>query len=238
MNSNLSSESQNNSKRVIKILVLFITFIFIGLFIYFGGPKYLTFEALKENKDVLKAWTQNNLLLSIGIFFTIYVISTALSLPGAAILTLASGALFGLGLGTLISSFASTIGAGLAFLGARYLLKDWVEAKFGSKLKGINDGVKSEGAYYLFTLRLMPVFPFFLINLLMGLTPISFWTYFFVSQISMLPGTAIYVNAGTQLSEINSTKDILSPELILSFVLLGFFPILIKKTMSFIKKKY
>lgn len=224
------------SERITKTLIIIFALVLIGLFFYFGGPQYLSFESLKSNKDVLKAWTQDHLILSLIIFFVIYVLSTALSLPGAAILTLASGAIFGFGLGTLVSSFASTIGAGLAFLGARYFLKDWVEAKFGSKLKGVNEGVKSEGAYYLFTLRLMPVFPFFLVNLLMGLTPISFWTYFFVSQISMLPGTAIYVNAGTQLSEINSTKDILSPMLIFSFVLLGLFPLIIKKIIGFIKK--
>jgi len=165
------------------------------------------------------------------------VATTALSLPGAAVLTLASGLIFGLQVGTLLSSFASTMGAGLAFLATRYFLKDWVQSKFGSKIDSINEGVKKEGAYYLFTLRLMPVFPFFLVNLLMGLTPIKFWTYYWVSQIAMLPGTAIYVNAGTQISEIESPKDILSPALILSFVLLGLFPLVIKKAIGFINRK-
>ncbi len=210
---------------------------FVGIFFYFGGHKYLTFEALKTNNEALKTWSSSNLLLASFGFFTVYVISTALSLPGAAILTLASGLIFGFGLGTLLSSFASTIGAGLAFLASRYFLKDWVQRQFGAKIQKINKGIETEGAYYLFTLRLMPVFPFFLVNLLMGLTPIKFWTYYFVSQLAMLPGTAIYVNAGTQLAEISSPKDIISFPLILSFVLLGLFPLFIKKIMTLTAKK-
>jgi uncharacterized membrane protein YdjX (TVP38/TMEM64 family) len=225
------------SKNVKKwIIIGLILGVFVAFF-YFGAHKYMTFESLKENNQALKAWASENIWLASAAFFAIYVISTALSLPGAAILTLASGLIFGLGLGTLLSSFASTIGAGLAFLTSRYLLKDWVQDKFGSKINSINEGVKNEGAYYLFTLRLMPVFPFFLVNLLMGLTPIKFWTYYIVSQIAMLPGTAIYVNAGTQLSEISSPKDILSLPLILSFVLLGLFPLVVKKTLGLMQKK-
>ena len=225
------------SKSVKKwIIIGLILGVFVAFF-YFGAHNYLTFEALKENNQALKSWASENIWLASAVFFAVYVISTALSLPGAAILTLASGLIFGLGLGTLLSSFASTMGAGLAFLTSRYLLKDWVQNQFGSKMSSINEGVKNEGAYYLFTLRLMPVFPFFLVNLLMGLTPIKFWTYYIVSQIAMLPGTAIYVNAGTQLSEIASPKDILSLPLILSFVLLGLFPLVVKKTLGLLQKK-
>ncbi len=226
--------SSKNCKKL-GLLALILTVFFI--FFYFGGHKYLTFESLKQNNEALKAWANNNLILACSGFFIIYVASTALSLPGAAILTLASGLIFGFGLGTLLSSFASTIGAGLAFIATRYFLKDWVQNNFGSKIERINQGVKKEGAYYLFTLRLMPIFPFFLVNLLMGLTPIRFWTYYWVSQIAMLPGTAIYVNAGTQISEIESSKDIVSPALILSFVLLGLFPLAIKKVIGFINRK-
>lgn len=220
-----------------KWFLLALIFIIFSTFFYLGGHKFLTFESLKQNNEALKTWAHSNLLFASSAFFIIYVVTTALSLPGAAVLTLASGLIFGLQLGTILSSFASTMGAGLAFLATRYFLKDWVQNKFGSKIKSINEGVKNEGAYYLFTLRLMPVFPFFLVNLLMGLTPIKFWTYYWVSQLAMLPGTAIYVNAGTQISEIESPKDILSPALILSFVLLGLFPLIIKKTLGFINKK-
>lgn len=225
------------SKSVKKWIIIGLIASVFAAFFYFGAHKYMTFESLKENNQALKSWAIENIWLASAVFFAVYVISTALSLPGAAILTLASGLIFGLGLGTLLSSFASTMGAGLAFLTSRYLLKDWVQNQFGSKMSSINEGVKTEGAYYLFTLRLMPVFPFFLVNLLMGLTPIKFWTYYIVSQIAMLPGTAIYVNAGTQLSEIASPKDILSLPLILSFVLLGLFPLLVKKTLGLLQKK-
>ncbi len=223
---------KSKKNHILNGFVLLVFALLIFAFFYFGAHKYLTFQALKENNQVLKTWSAENVWLSAGLFFVIYVVCTALSLPGAAILTLASGVIFGLGLGTLLSSFASTLGAGLAFLGARYFLKDWVQSKFGSKISSINAGVEKEGAFYLFTLRLMPVFPFFLVNLLMGLTPIKFWTYFFVSQAAMLPGTLIYVNAGTRLAEITSTKDILSPSLIMSFVLLGAFPLIVKKALS------
>lgn len=218
-----------------KILLKWSLIGFLGLiivvFFYFEGHKILTLESLKSNHITLKMWTEQNILLSVFVFFLIYVLSTALSLPGAAILTLASGGLFGLSLGTLISSFASSIGAGFAFLGARYFLKDWVQSKFKSSFEKINEGIKNEGAYYLFTLRLTPVFPFFLVNLIMGLTSMKFWTYFFVSQIAMLPGTIIYVNAGTQIASLSSTKDILSPKIILSFILLGAFPLIVKKIL-------
>lgn len=223
---------RNNRQNSAKWQIIFFIFCAFFLFFYFGGQNWLTFDSLKQNQEALKQWADGNLLFASSLFFVIYVTTTALSFPGAAILTLASGLIFGFTLGTLLSSFASTLGAGLAFLTSRYLLKNWVQSKFGDRIHKINDGLKTEGAYYLFTLRLVPIFPFFLVNFLMGLTAIKFWTYYIVSQVAMLPATAIYVNAGTQLSEIESPKDILSLPLIISFVLLGLFPLLVKKIMN------
>ncbi len=171
------------------------------------------------------------------LFFTFYVIITALSLPGAAIMTLAGGGLFGLAWGLVIVSFASTIGATLAFLVSRYLLRESVQKRFGDRLETLNRGIEREGAFYLFTLRLVPIFPFFLINILMGLTPIKTSTYYWVSQLGMLAGTVVYINAGTQLAQIKGLSGILSPSLLLSFALLGFFPLLAKKMIGWLKKR-
>jgi pyruvate/2-oxoglutarate dehydrogenase complex dihydrolipoamide dehydrogenase (E3) component/uncharacterized membrane protein YdjX (TVP38/TMEM64 family) len=165
------------------------------------------------------------------------VVVTALSLPGAAVMTVAAGALFGLLQGTLLVSFASTIGATLAFLVSRYLLRDAVQQRFGSRLAAINRGIERDGAFYLFTLRLVPAFPFFLINLLMGLTPIKAWTFYWVSQIGMLAGTLVYVNAGTQIAQLESLSGILSPDLLISFALLGLFPLLAKKVTGLIQRR-
>jgi pyruvate/2-oxoglutarate dehydrogenase complex dihydrolipoamide dehydrogenase (E3) component/uncharacterized membrane protein YdjX (TVP38/TMEM64 family) len=173
----------------------------------------------------------------IGGYFAAYVALTALSFPGAAIMTLAGGAIFGLGLGLLIVSFASTIGATLAFLTSRYLLRDWVQGKFGARLAAINAGMERDGAFYLFSLRLVPVFPFFVVNLLMGLTPIRTLTYFWVSQIGMLLGTAVYVNAGTQLAGISSLRDVASPGLLVSFAALGLLPWIGKAVMGALKRR-
>ncbi|MGP9558560.1 FAD-dependent oxidoreductase [Psychrobacter sp. AOP7-A1-24] len=176
-------------------------------------------------------------LLIIGGFFLLYVVVTALSLPGAAILTLAAGALFGLVQGLLIASFASSIGATIAFLASRYLLRDTIKQRFPERLAAIDAGVEKEGGFYLFTLRLVPVFPFFLINLLMGVTAIKSWTYYWVSQVGMLAGTFVFVNAGTQLAQIESLSGILSPKLILSFALLGIFPFIAKGILNVFKKR-
>jgi uncharacterized membrane protein YdjX (TVP38/TMEM64 family) len=167
----------------------------------------------------------------------IYIVVTGLSLPGAAVMTLAGGALFGLWTGTLIVSFASSIGATLACFVSRFVLRDWVQGKFGDKLSVINEGISKEGAFYLFTLRLIPVFPFFMINLVMGLTKMPLRTFYWVSQLGMLAGTIVYVNAGKELGKIDSLKGILSPGLIASFVLLGIFPIAAKKLISLYKTK-
>ena len=171
------------------------------------------------------------------LFFAAYVVITALSLPGAGIMTLAAGGLFGLAWGFVIVSFASTIGATLAFLVSRYLLRDSVQKRFGDRLGPLNKGIEREGAFYLFTLRLVPIFPFFLINILMGLTPIKTFTYYWVSQLGMLAGTVVFVNAGTQLAKIEGISGILSPCLLFSFALLGVFPLLAKKMTEWLKKR-
>lgn len=178
-----------------------------------------------------------NKIQTLLLYFLIYVLTTALSVPGATILTLAGAGIFGFWTSLILISFASTIGATLAFLSSRFLFQDIVQEKFGKKLSKINQGMEREGAFYLFSMRLMPIFPFFMINLLMGLTSIKTPTYFFVSQAGMLAGTLIYVNAGVQLSEIESTKDILSPDIILSFTLLGIFPLLVKRILTWYRNK-
>jgi uncharacterized membrane protein YdjX (TVP38/TMEM64 family) len=173
----------------------------------------------------------------IGAYMGIYILVTSLSLSGAAVMTLAGGALFGLVTGTLIVSFASTIGATLACFVARFVLRDWVQGRFGNKLKTINEGIEKEGSFYLFTLRLIPIFPFWLINLAMGLTKMRLLRFYWVSQVGMLPGTIVYVNAGKELAKIESIKGILSPSLIISFVILGLFPLITKKAIRLYKKR-
>ena len=166
------------------------------------------------------------------IFFVVYVVSTAVSIPGATLLTLAAGALFGVMWGTILVSFASTIGATIAFLFARVIFRHRVQAKFANQLSAINKGIEEEGGYYLFSLRLVPLFPFFLINLLMGLSTLKTSSYYWISQLGMLPATIIYVNAGAQASDINAVEDLLSPTIILSFVLLGVFPLIAKRSIA------
>ena len=220
-----------------KILVLVAIAIVVAAFFALGGQRYLTFEAIKAQQAALLAYYEAHQWRTIAIYFLVYVGVTALSLPGAALMTLLAGAIFGLVTGTIVVSFASSIGATLAFLASRYLLRDWVQAKFGARLAGINAGVKREGGFYLFTLRLIPVVPFFAINLLMGLTPIRTLTYYFVSQLGMLAGTVVYVNAGTELARISSLKGILSPGLLGAFVLLGVFPLIAKKVIDAVKAR-
>lgn len=224
-------------KKGLKVIVLALFAAAIGGFFYFDLANFLSLDYIKQQQSSFTEYYNQKPLMVIGIFLLIYITSTALSLPGATILTLIGGALFGLLYGTIIISFASTIGATLSFLAARFLLKDQIQNKFGEKLKPINEGIEKEGGFYLFTLRLIPVFPFFLINLLMGLTPIRTVQYFFISQLGMLPGTIVYVNAGTELAKIDSLKGILSPSLMLSFALLGLFPIAAKKLIAVLKNK-
>ncbi len=220
-----------------KIALLGVIVAAIFSFFYFDLNSYLTLQGMKDSLDTFQTQIAQNPVLSIGVFFAIYVAVTALSLPGAAILTLAAGALFGLVQGLVIVSFASSIGATLAFLVSRFIFRDTVRNKFKEKLKKIDEGVEKQGAFYLFTLRLVPVFPFFLINLLMGLTSLKTWTFYWVSQVGMLAGTAVYVNAGTQLAQIDSLSGIVSPGLIFSFVLLGIFPWIAKAIVAVVNRR-
>ncbi|GFD77218.1 pyridine nucleotide-disulfide oxidoreductase [Tenacibaculum sp. KUL118] len=220
-----------------KIALLGVIAAAIFSFFYFELNSYLTLQGMKDSLDTFQAQIAQNPVLSMGVFFAIYVAVTALSLPGAAILTLAAGALFGLLQGLIIVSFASSIGATLAFLVSRFILRDTVRNKFKEKLKKIDEGVEKQGAFYLFTLRLVPVFPFFLINLLMGLTSLKTWTFYWVSQVGMLAGTAVYVNAGTQLAQIDSLSGIVSPGLIFSFILLGIFPWIAKAIVAVVNRR-
>ena len=220
-----------------KIALLGVIVAAIFSFFYFDLNSYLTLQGMKDSLDTFQSQIAQNPVLSMGVFFAIYVAVTALSLPGAAILTLAAGALFGLVQGLVIVSFASSVGATLAFLVSRFILRDTVRSKFKEKLKKIDEGVEKQGAFYLFTLRLVPVFPFFLINLLMGLTSLKTWTFYWVSQVGMLAGTAVYVNAGTQLAQIDSLSGIVSPGLIFSFVLLGIFPWIAKAIVAVVNRR-
>ncbi|MFA6161990.1 MAG: FAD-dependent oxidoreductase [Methylobacter sp.] len=215
-------------------LLVFIFFLTAAFFI-FDLQNYLTLETLKAQQASIETFRSNHPGLSVAIYALIYIGVTGLSLPGATILTLAGGAVFGLLWGTLIVSFASTIGATMAFLAARFLFRDAVKSRFGDRLQAIDKGVAKDGALYLFTLRLVPVFPFFVINLAMGLTALKTQTFYWVSQIGMLAGTVVYVNAGTQLGKLESLSGILSPGLIGSFALLGIFPLLANKIVEAIK---
>ncbi len=220
-----------------KPLILLALAVLIALFFVFDLGRYFSLAFLKSQQSGFAELYAQQPALVIAAFFAIYVAVTALSLPGAAIMTLAGGAIFGLGVGTLIVSFAASVGATLAFLAARFVLGESVQAKFGSRLAEINKGVEKEGAFYLFTLRLVPLVPFFVINLVMGLTKMKTLTFYWVSQVGMLLGTAVYVNAGTQLAKIDSLKGILSPGLIGSFVLLGIFPLVAKKIVDAVKAR-
>ena len=208
----------------------------IAAFFWFDLGQWLSLDAFKASQSRIDGYYQSHPALVIGGFFLIYIAVTALSLPGAAILSLGAGALFGVVTGTIVVSFASSIGATLAFLSARFLLRDWVSSKFGDRLKAIDEGFARDGAFYLFTLRLIPLFPFFIVNLLMGLTRIRVPTYYWVSQLGMLPATVVFVNAGTQISRIESTAGLLSPTLIGSFVLLGCFPWIARGLVAAAKK--
>ncbi len=220
-----------------RLLIITLFAVAIAAWFLFDLGQYLTLDVLKAQQAAIAEGYSANPLLVIALFFLGYIAVTALSLPGAAIMTLAAGAIFGLVTGTIIVSFASSIGATLAFLASRTVLHDWVQARFGDRLKAINEGVARDGAFYLFSLRLVPVFPFFLVNLLMGLTPIRTVTYYWVSQIGMFLGTIVYVNAGTQLARIESLSDIASPALLLSFAALGLLPWVGRGIMNALKRR-
>lgn len=210
--------------RLIGVIVVLVV-----LFFYFDMQDYLSLTKLQSQQATILSYYANHPILTLLVYGLIYIVVTGLSLPGATVLTLAGGALFGLLWGTVIVSIASTIGATLAFLAARFLFRENLEQKFAQQLNAINAGIEKDGGYYLFTLRLVPLIPFFAINLIMGLTKMQASTFFWVSQVGMLAGTLVYVNAGTQLATIKSLSDITSPFLIASFVLLGIFPLIAKK---------
>ncbi|HSS63071.1 MAG TPA: FAD-dependent oxidoreductase, partial [Gammaproteobacteria bacterium] len=217
-------------------LLAIIAVLVVGFFAFDLG-QYFSLDYFKSKQAEIDAFYRANPGQTALIFFLVYVAVTGLSLPGATIMTLVAGAIFGLLWGTVIVSFASTIGATLAFLASRFLFREPVQRRFGRSLVAVNRGVEKDGAFYLFTLRLVPAFPFFVINLVMGLTPIATPTFFLVSQVGMLAGTVVYVNAGTQLAQIQTLSGILSPELIASFTLLGVFPLIAKKVVDVVKAK-
>ena len=220
-----------------KILIVLVVILVIAGFFLFGFNDLLTLDGIQSRLGQFYEWRNQSPLLVGGLFFLAYVLIAAFSLPGAAIMTLLAGALFGLWWGLLLASFASSIGAFFAFLTSRHLLRDSFQAKFASKLNSINEGIEKDGGFYLFTLRLLPLFPFFIVNILMGLTTIKARTYYWVSQLGMLAGTFVYVNAGVQLAQIESLKDIISPTLLGSFALLAIFPLLAKKALDWYKAR-
>lgn len=222
-----------NGLPVKKIAIFVLLLVAVAGFFYFDLARFLSLEFFKESQDRFGQLYAQHPIRIIASYMFIYIAVTTLSLPGAAVMTLAGGALFGLIVGTVTVSFASTIGATLACLVSRFILRDWVQSRFGDKLQTIDNGVEKEGSFYLFSLRLIPIFPFFLINLLMGLTRMPVKTYFWVSQVGMLPATIVYVNAGSELARIDSLAGIVSPRLLVSFAILGIFPITVKKLMPY-----
>jgi uncharacterized membrane protein YdjX (TVP38/TMEM64 family) len=226
-----------NKKILQRIVILLLVIGLIVVFTRFNLGQYLTLSYIKESQDKFQLLYSEHRVAVIAGYMLSYILVTALSLPGAAIMTLAAGALFGLFTGTIIVSFASTIGATCACFVSRFILREWVQRKVGDKLATINAGIEKEGGFYLFTLRLIPLFPFWLINLVMGLTKMPLKKFYWVSQIGMFAGTIVYVNAGRELGKIESISGIISPTLIFSFVLLGLFPIITKKLLGLYKKR-
>lgn len=216
------------------IIVSFIAALIASFFIFDLG-QYLNLEYLKQQKDSLNTLYNNNPVLVSAVFFLVYLMVAAFALPAAALLTVAAGAILGFWNGLFIVSFASSIGATIAFLLTRYLFHDAIEAKFGDRLAAINSGIEREGAFYVFGLRLVPLFPFVVVNSVLGLTKLKTWTFYWSSQIGMLAGTAVFVNAGTQLAEVESLGDILTLKFALSFALLGIFPLLAKKLLNLMR---
>jgi pyruvate/2-oxoglutarate dehydrogenase complex dihydrolipoamide dehydrogenase (E3) component/uncharacterized membrane protein YdjX (TVP38/TMEM64 family) len=220
-----------------KIILLGLLGIIVLIFFHFELEQYLTLEYVKTQQQMIDRYYAEHRALTLIGFFVLYVVITGVSLPGATVLTLAGGAIFGLVTGLILISFASTIGASIAFLVSRYLFRDAVQTRFGTSLKAINDGIEKDGPFYLFALRLVPAFPFFVINLVMGLTTLRLWTFFWVSQLGMFAGTVVYVNAGTQLAQIESASGIFSREILLSFLLLAMLPFIGKKIIALIANR-
>ena len=215
-----------------KIILFLVIAGLAGAFFLFDLNRYFSLVSLKNELDTFRAFYENNKAMTMMLYMLIYIVMAGLSLPGATIMTLAGGAVFGTLTGTILVSFASTAGASIAFLLTRYIFRDFVEKKFSEKLAVINRGIKRQGGFYLFALRLVPIFPFFMINIIMGLTSMRTIVFFLISQVGMLPGTIVYVNAGTMLGRLNSVSGILSPGFILSFALLGVLPFIAKRFIS------
>ena len=220
-----------------KVILALLILAAIIVFVAFDLGRFLTLDSLKQAKGTFAAWQSSEPWLTAAGYFGLYVAVAALSLPGAAIMTLAGGAIFGLAEGTLLVSFASSLGAVLAFSSARFVLRDSVQRRVGGRLKAVNEGMARDGMFYLFTLRLVPVFPFFVVNLLMGLTNIRLRTFYWVSQLGMLPATVVYVYAGTQLARIQHLSDVASPRLLLTFTLLGVFPLIARGVVRGLQKR-
>lgn len=220
-----------------KFIILIGAIVLVVMFLVFDLDRYLTLQYIKDSQHALQNLYSDNPVVVLSLYILVYVFITALSLPGAVVMTLAGGAVFGLIAGTIAVSIASTTGATLACFVSRFILRDWVQNRFGDKLQAINDGIEKEGGFYLFSVRLIPIFPFFIINLLMGLTTMPLKTFFWVSQLGMLPGTLVFVNAGKELGKIESASGILSPTLIASFIILGLFPITVRKILEMVKNR-
>jgi uncharacterized membrane protein YdjX (TVP38/TMEM64 family)/thioredoxin reductase len=220
-----------------RIILLGLLAVIVLLFFQFDLEQYLTLDYVKSQQEIIDQYYRENRALTLIGFFLGYVVITGASLPGAAVMTLAAGAIFGLVTALILVSFASTIGASIAFLVSRYLFRDMVESRFGASLKSINAGIERDGPFYLFALRLVPAFPFFVINLIMGLTSLRLRTFFWVSQVGMLAGTVVYVNAGTQLGNIESANEIFSTEILLSFLLLAMLPFIGRKVVSVLSNR-
>lgn len=220
-----------------KLLIVACVAGFVAAYFLFDLGRFFSLDYLKASRDGFLSLYDHHPVLVLGTYFLIYVAVTALALPAATVVTLAGGALFGLWVGVVVVSFASTLGAALAFLISRYLLRDWVQQKFGDRLGRVNRGIEEEGAFYLFTLRLVPVFPFFVINTVIGLTPMRLFTYTWVSQLGMFPATVVYVNAGKELGRLDSLSGLLSPSLLIAFTLLGLFPLAARKLLGWYQQR-
>jgi uncharacterized membrane protein YdjX (TVP38/TMEM64 family) len=224
-------------KKQAKWLIGVIAVLAIISFFYFDLGKWLSLENLKTQQAALSQTVTEHFWVSVLVFFFVYVAVAAFSLPGAAVLTLAAGAIFGLFTGFVTVSFASSLGALLAFLGARFLFRDAIKKRFADQLAPIEKGIEKDGAFYLLSLRLVPLFPFFIVNLLMGLTNLPARTFYGFSQLGMIPGTLAFVYAGTQLAKIQHVKDVLSPGLLTAFVILGVLPISMRKLLQWLQER-
>ncbi|GAB6177127.1 TVP38/TMEM64 family protein [Desulfobaculum senezii] len=220
-----------------KVVVLVLVLLGLAGYFVFDLGRFFSLDFVREQQAWFASVYAEHTVAVIGVYFAVYVLVTALSVPGATVMTLLGGGLFGFWLGLVVISFASTLGATLACAASRFILRDWVQQRFGGRLVTVNRGIEREGALYLFTMRLIPAFPFFAINLVMGLTTMPLLRYYWVSQLGMLPGTMVYVNAGKELGQLQSLSGILSPSLLASFAALGLFPLVVKKIMTRVRAR-